>query len=50
MPYHSLTPAENVELWDDGLHFTPKGYEKIGNILAKALVEILRDGSKKNLG
>jgi lysophospholipase L1-like esterase len=48
MPYHSLSASERREIWDDGLHFTPKGYEKIGNLVAERLIEILRDEAKKS--
>jgi len=45
MPYHSLSAAEREEVWDDGLHFTPKGYERIGNAVAERLIEILGVGA-----
>ena len=41
MPYHSLDASERKEIWGDGLHFTPKGYEKIGDLVAEKLIEIL---------
>lgn len=41
MPSHSLSPEERHEIWDDGLHFTPAGYEKIGNMVADALLKIM---------
>jgi lysophospholipase L1-like esterase len=41
MPYHSLSAADQNVLWDDGLHFTPKGYEMIGNLVAAKMIEIL---------
>jgi lysophospholipase L1-like esterase len=42
MPYHSLSAVDRKELWDDGLHFTPKGYEMIGNLVAVRMIEIIR--------
>eukprot|EP01080_Neovahlkampfia_damariscottae_P000284 gene284-6699_t len=30
IPYSSTTEEERKELWDDNLHFTPKGYDKMG--------------------
>jgi lysophospholipase L1-like esterase len=32
--------AEKKEVWDDGLHFTPKGYEIMGEMVAERLLEI----------
>jgi len=37
---------ERKEIWDDGLHFTPKGYERIGNLVAEKLFDVL--SSKKS--
>ena len=47
MPYHSLDASERKEIWDDGLHFTPKGYEKIGDLVAERLIEILSIEAEK---
>lgn len=44
MPYHSLDAKERREIWDDGLHFTPKGYERIGQLVAARLGEIIGGG------
>lgn len=41
MPYHSMTEDQRDELWDDGLHFTEKGYEVIGGMVAERLIELL---------
>jgi lysophospholipase L1-like esterase len=41
IPYHSMPEAEREEIWDDGLHFTPKGYERMGELVAARLLEIL---------
>lgn len=29
------------ELWDDGTHFTPRGYDLVGTIVADRLVELV---------
>lgn len=42
MPYHKITEEERRERWDDNLHFTPKGYEMIGEMVGERLVEILK--------
>ena len=41
MPYHSLTEDQKDEIWDDGLHFTSKGYERMGELVAERLLEIM---------
>jgi lysophospholipase L1-like esterase len=41
IPYHSMPEAEREEIWDDGLHFTPKGYERMGELVAARLFEII---------
>lgn len=32
-PQHSLSDADLALYWDDGLHFTAKGYERMGEII-----------------
>ncbi|KAK0108547.1 hypothetical protein ONS95_003347 [Cadophora gregata] len=44
IPYHSMPEAERDEIWDDGLHFTPTGYERVGLLVAKRLLELLKSG------
>lgn len=41
IPYHSLPPEKREELWDDGVHFTSKGYDVLGGYLATRLTEIV---------
>lgn len=47
MPYHDMPLEERAEMWDDGLHFTPAGYERIGEMVAERLLEILKGESEK---
>jgi lysophospholipase L1-like esterase len=42
IPYHSLDEKERGEIWDDGLHFSKKGYERLGEMVGECLVGILR--------
>jgi lysophospholipase L1-like esterase len=42
IPYHSMGETERDEIWDDGLHFTPKGYERMGELVATRLMEIIQ--------
>ncbi len=37
-----MPEEERAKIWDDGLHFTTEGYERLGNLLAKKLVQILK--------
>ena len=32
---------EGLRAWRDGLHFTPKGYERMGKLVAARLFEII---------
>lgn len=41
IPYHSMDEKERDEIWDDGLHFTSKGYERMGEMIAERLIEII---------
>lgn len=40
---HDALPCEgqNVQYWDDAVHFTPAGYDAIGEMLATALLGLL---------
>ncbi|KAK4232397.1 SGNH hydrolase-type esterase domain-containing protein [Podospora fimiseda] len=39
--YFDMTPTDREKYWDDHVHFTPKGYDLIGNKVGMALVSIL---------
>ena len=41
IPYFDIDKVERGEIWDDGLHLTEKGYEKMGQVVAGRLAEIL---------
>lgn len=41
IPYHSMDEEERKLIWDDGLHLTSKGYERMGEMIAERLVEII---------
>jgi hypothetical protein len=36
-----MPDKQRNEIWDDPVHFKPKGYDLIGRLLAKRLVEII---------
>ena len=44
IPYHSMSKEEREEIWDDGLHLTEKGYERMGEVVGARLAEILNWG------
>lgn len=39
--YHSMSKEEREEVWDDGLHFTEKGYRRIGVLVGACLVGMI---------
>lgn len=41
VPYHSMSETDRGKYWDDGLHFTPDGYELVGQKVGMALVSLL---------
>ena len=36
-----MPEAMRKEIWDDGTHFTPKGYDLVGSIIADRIAEIV---------
>ena len=51
MPGQKLKPPEAKLLWNDGLHPTPKGYEKMAQIIYGTMKDVLtemHDEIKKN--
>ena len=42
IPYHSLTEDQRDDLWDDGLHMTPAGYNRMGQHIADALIRLIQ--------
>jgi lysophospholipase L1-like esterase len=47
IPYHSMGKEEREEIWDDGLHFTAKGYERMGRMVGEKVLEILKEDEGK---
>ncbi|KAK4189040.1 SGNH hydrolase-type esterase domain-containing protein [Podospora australis] len=41
VPYYSMSEKDRAKHWDDHLHFTPDGYDLIGNKVGMALVSLL---------
>ncbi|CAI0655402.1 unnamed protein product [Colletotrichum noveboracense] len=50
IPYHALPDRERKKYWDDGVHFTPAGYDWMGGHIAEALgnfIELERDPNSR---
>lgn len=43
LPYHSLSPNDRDEYWDDGLHLSPAGYDWMGGLVANALIPLIKE-------
>ncbi|KUL84000.1 hypothetical protein ZTR_07110 [Talaromyces verruculosus] len=41
IPYHDMDEQRREEIWDDGLHFTDKGYDLMGEVISERLLELL---------
>ena len=39
IPYSNLDEFERNSLWDDNLHYTPKGYDRIGEEIFNSFIE-----------
>jgi hypothetical protein len=37
-----MDEVEREEIWDDGLHLTSAGYERLGKLAAERLMEIFK--------
>ncbi len=51
MPYWSMPEERRNEIWDDTIHFTAKGYDLFGTLVANRITEIMNsDGSSEEKG
>jgi len=41
LPQHSLSPNEHKQIWDDGVHLTPQGYDRLGELIYEKLKSYL---------
>ena len=50
MPYWGMPEKKRKEIWDDGVHFTAKGYDLMGEIIADRLIEVIKglEGNEQN--
>jgi hypothetical protein len=48
MPYEGISEEERKDIWDDGVHFTEKGYDLMGMIIAKRLIELISEVGVEN--
>lgn len=42
IPYVDMPEDERKQIWDDGVHLTKAGYERMGDAIADRLIEIIR--------
>lgn len=42
MKYHAIPEEERDEIWDDGLHFTEAGYQRIGKLIGERIWGIMK--------
>jgi hypothetical protein len=59
VPFFGVPEKWRKEIWDDGTHFTPAGYDLVGKLIAERLAEIIsaesslrggeQDGKKSEL-
>lgn len=40
IPWESMDEDHRARIWDDGIHFTPEGYDLLGSMLADRIVEL----------
>lgn len=52
IPFRGIPDKKRSELWGDPVHFSPKGYDLAGRLLAKRLMELIQarsvDGEAQN--
>jgi hypothetical protein len=41
IPFWRMPEDKRREIWDDGVHFTEKGYDLMGEIITERLVELI---------
>lgn len=37
-----MTAEMRAEIWDDSIHWTPKGYDLVGSRIAERMLEVLK--------
>ncbi|KAM7219378.1 SGNH hydrolase-type esterase domain containing protein [Rhypophila decipiens] len=48
MPYFKMSPRDQQRYWDDAIHYTPDGYDFIGNKIGTFLVSLLAKEKAEN--
>ncbi|KAG9237272.1 SGNH hydrolase-type esterase domain-containing protein [Amylocarpus encephaloides] len=46
IPWVSLPEERRKALWDDGVHFSPEGYNLMGQVIARELIKIINKENK----
>ena len=47
VPWEGMPDERRQEIWDDPVHFTAKGYDLIGTLLAERLKDIVQSQSDR---
>jgi hypothetical protein len=42
IPFRGIPDKKRSELWGDPVHFSPKGYDLVGRLLAERLTELIQ--------
>jgi hypothetical protein len=42
LPYESMPEEQRWEIWDDGVHLTMAGYDRLGELVANALLPLMQ--------
>jgi lysophospholipase L1-like esterase len=42
VPWRGISDEKRSELWGDPVHFSPKGYDLVGKLLAERLTELIQ--------
>ncbi|KAH7354763.1 SGNH hydrolase-type esterase domain-containing protein [Rhexocercosporidium sp. MPI-PUGE-AT-0058] len=48
VPYWGMSEERRREIWDDTLHFTVKGYDLVGKLLADRIVELVKQEERES--
>ncbi|RDW84422.1 hypothetical protein BP6252_02012 [Coleophoma cylindrospora] len=50
IPWASMDDEQRALIWDDGVHFTPQGYDLLGSMLADRIVELVQGRQEMGAG
>lgn len=50
VPYRDTSYGKRDEIWANNIHFTPKGYDLIGSLLADRIIGLMKEPSARESG